>query len=434
MATSAPVTPTIGNFNSKDYDRFLECVHCGLCLPACPTYLETGREADSPRGRVYIMKNVADGRLGGDSKMVANHLDLCLGCMACETACPSGVHYGHLIEKARSVIEENYPRPMQDKFLRRMMSALLPYPSRLELALLPIRLLRALKLDALLESEFIRKLMPKKIRPMLSLVPELPPLGARNSLSEVIPAQGERKYRVAMLKGCVMSVMFSRQNEATARVLARNGCEVIVPSGQGCCGSLHMHMGYRQAGTDLVKNNLDVFEPDEFDAIISNAAGCGAMMKEYGEVFADDPAYAKRAHAFAAKTQDLSEFLASIELNTEFGEVRAKATYHDACHLVHAQKVSAQPRALLEKIPGLELVPLTESELCCGSAGPYNLVEPEMADRLQARKVNHIIETGADMVVMGNPGCMIQIDNGLKKQGVDMEVLHTVEVLDRAYQ
>ncbi|MBI2190848.1 MAG: 4Fe-4S dicluster domain-containing protein [Planctomycetes bacterium] len=420
-------------FTSEDYRGFLECVHCGLCLPSCPTYAENGNEADSPRGRIYLMKNVADGRLG-ISPTVARHLDLCLGCMACQTACPSGVHYGQLIEKARSVVEAQYSRPAVDRLLRRAMAAVLPYPTRLELALLPVRMLRAVGLGQVLESAWLRRLMPRKLQPTLSLVPVLPPLGSRHAPGEFVPAEGKRRYRVALLTGCVMSVLFSRTNQATARVLARNGCDVLVPRGQVCCGSLHLHMGFREEGLALARANLDAFSPDDVDAILINAAGCGAMMKEYDKLFAGDASCAARAESFTRKTKDMSEFLASIDLNTQFGEVKARAVYHDACHLAHAQKVRTQPRQLLQKIPGLELVPLAESDMCCGSAGPYNLVEPEMAQQLLQRKMDNLAKTGAQLVVTGNPGCILQIAQGVRERGLPMEVCHTVDVLDRAYQ
>lgn len=422
-------------FEEKDYDRLLECVHCGLCLPACPTYAEDGNEADSPRGRIYLMKKLADGKLEFTENVV-RHMDLCLGCTACETACPSGVNYGHLIEKTRAVLEENYPRPLEDKLLRRTMAALLPYPERLELALLPARALRAAGLDGLLESKLFKSFAPTKLKSMLSLLPnELPPMGARYQLGEIIPAEGERKYRVALLTGCVMSVMFAQTNEATARVLSKNGCEVVIPPGMGCCGALHTHMGYHGEGCDFARKNVNALNPADVDAIIINAAGCGAMVKQYGELLEDQAGIANAAAEFAAKTRDVSEFLDEIELNTEFGPYPARAVYHDACHLAHAQRVRLQPRKLLQQIPELELVPLNESDMCCGSAGPYNLVEPEMAERLQKRKVSNVAAADVDLVINGNPGCSLQILAGLKTAGLEhVEVLHTVEVLDRAYR
>ena len=422
-------------FEETDYDHLLECVHCGLCLPSCPTYAEEGKEADSPRGRIYLMKKVADGKLDF-TKNVASHMDLCLGCTACETACPSGVHYGNLIDKTRAVIEQNFTRPLEDKLLRRAMAGLLPHPERLEIALLPARALKATGLDGLLESNLFESLAPAKLKSMLSLLPkDLPPVGARHNLGEIIPAVGEQKYRVALLTGCVMSVMFAHTNEATARVLAKNGCEVVIPRGMGCCGALHTHMGYHDEGCDLARKNVNALNPDDVDAIIINAAGCGAMVKKYGELLDDQPGISGAAKQFAAKAKDVSEFLDEIELNTEFGPVPARAAYHDACHLAHAQKVRLQPRKLLQKIPELELVPLNESDMCCGSAGPYNLVEPDMAERLQKRKVSNVEAAGVDLVINGNPGCSLQIQAGLKTAGLEhVEVLHTVEVLDRAYR
>jgi len=422
-------------FNDRDYERFLECVHCGLCLSSCPTYTELGNEADSPRGRVHFMKAVADGRLAFSPK-ISRHIDLCLGCVGCESNCPSGIHYGLLVEKARALVEEQSPRPWQDRALRKFMAALLPHPGRLDLALLPVRMLRAIGLGGLLEGKLIRSLLPGKFRPMLSLIPKnLPPFGDRNKLGTVIPAQGERKHRVAMLTGCVMSVMFSRTNDATARILARNGCEVVIPKGQVCCGALQVHMGDPEGGQALARKNVLAFAAEDVDAIVINAAGCGATMKDYGELLVDDPDLGETAKAVAGKCRDISEFLTAIDLDTDFGEVRARAAYHDACHLAHAQKITSEPRTLLEQIPGLELVPLKESDTCCGSAGPYNLFEPEMASRLLKRKVRNIKETGADIVISGNPGCNLQIAAGLREEGLDhIEVLHTIDLLDRAYQ
>lgn len=422
-------------FDEKDYDRFLECIHCGFCLPTCPTYAELGNETDSPRGRIYFMKSLADGRLKYTPN-ITRHLDLCLGCTACETACPSGVHYGQLVEKARAVVEAECPRPLDERLLRKGMAAVFTRPVRLEAALLPVRALRKMGLGKVLDSTLIQKATPKVMKPMMSLLPgEVPPMKERRKLGEVIEAQGERKHRVAMLTGCVMSVMFSPTNAATARVLSKNGCEVVVPRDQVCCGALHAHLGYSEEAKELARKNIRAFAAQDVDAIVVNAAGCGAHMKQYGEMFADDPELREKAEVVAAKTRDISEFLASIDISTELGEVKARATYHDACHLAHAQKVVSQPRQLLSQIPGLELVPLNESDMCCGSAGPYNLVQPEMAARLQQRKIRNIRETGAEMVISGNPGCNIQIESGLKAEGLShVEVAHTVDVLDRAYR
>jgi glycolate oxidase iron-sulfur subunit len=392
-----------------------------------------GKETDSPRGRIYLMKNVAEGRLMLPGN-VARHLDLCLGCLACETACPSGVRYGQIMDKARCVVRERCSRPVTERLLRYFMANVMPYPARLEVALLPVRMLQAVGLGGLLERPWFQRLFPSPARPMLSLVPDLPPMSVRHTLGETIPAEGTRRYRVALLTGCVMSVMFSRTHETTLRVLTRNGCEVIVPAGQACCGALHMHLGQEKEARDLARRNLHAFPVDEVDAILSNAAGCGAMLKTYGDLFADDPVYAARAAAFAAKARDISEFLASIELNVELGEIRVRATYDDPCHLIHAQQIRDEPRRLLGRIPGLELVPLPESEMCCGSAGPYNLIQPAMADRLLRRKVAHILGTGARMVITGNPGCLLQIRAGLRRAGADLEVIHTIDLLDRAYR
>ncbi len=401
------------------YERFLDCVHCGLCLQACPTYLELGTEMDSPRGRIYLMRGLSDGAIGMAPE-VARHLDLCLGCRACETACPSGVHYGELIEGVRSFVEERHRRGFVDRWRRRAIEWVFPYPARLRALLLPVRLAQRLGLWPLVV----------KVVPLAAMIPAGTAAGA---LPEKSPAAGRERKRVGLLTGCVARVMFAETHQATVRVLTRNGCTVFAPRAQPCCGALSLHGGSREAALSFARGTIDAFG-DDLDAVIANAAGCGAMLRQYGELLASDPVYAERARRFSAKVRDVSEWLAELTIEPPPAVAPIRVTYHDACHLAHAQQVREPPRSLLRAIQGIELVDLPESEVCCGSAGSYNLTEPAMAARLRERKVRNIESTGADCVVTANPGCILHIQAGLSRRGRKISVLHPVEVLDRAYR
>jgi len=400
-------------------ERFLDCVHCGLCLQACPTYLELGTEMDSPRGRIYLMRALSDGAVEMAPE-VARHLDLCLGCRACETACPSGVHYGELIEGARSLVEERHRRGFLDHWRRRAIESVFPYPARLRLLLTPVRLAQRLRVWPL-----IAKLIPPAAM--------IPADDRAAPVAEMVPAQGPERKRVGLLTGCVAQVMFGETHQATVRVLTRNGCAVVAPRGQTCCGALSLHNGSREAALAFARRTIDAFGSD-LDAIIVNAAGCGAMLRQYGELLAADSSYAERARRFSAKVRDVSEWLVELSIEPPPAVTPMRITYHDACHLAHGQQVREQPRALLRSIQGLVLAEVPESEICCGSAGSYNLTEPAMAARLQERKVHHIESTDAACVVAANPGCILQIRAGLLRRGRDIPVLHPVEVLDRAYR
>ena len=433
---SASVPCTLGS--SIPYDRFLDCVHCGLCTSACPTYLETGNENDSPRGRIYLMRAVTDGRLAMTDK-VRRHLDLCLDCRSCETACPSGVQYGRLIEPFRVELLDDDAKRGQDAskgwFQRFILYGLFPYPNRLRWALLPARLMQLLRLDKVADALRLTKLLPGKLRRMQTLLPRLQP--RPKPLPDVLPAIGERRARVALFTGCVAEAMFGQTNRATARVLQHNGCEVVIPKDQACCGAIHYHSGAGDPALQLAETNNNAFNPDDVDAVVINVAGCGSMLKDYGhiadELAPDDPALQERLARFADKVKDVSEFLMELGPVPPKHEVRLKATYHDACHLVHAQQIRSQPRDLLALIPGLELIPLAESDICCGAAGSYNLTEPEMADQLGARKLRNILATEADAVIMGNAGCSLQIQSVIRDSGRDIVVLHPMDVLDRSY-
>lgn len=403
-------------------ERLADCVHCGLCLTACPTYLELGNEADSPRGRIHLMQMLASGEVAATADVVG-HLDRCLGCRACESACPSGVRYGSVLEAARVSLRRHAPGPWRARLQRRVVESLMPYPGRLRRALTPVRLLEERGLRPHLE----------RVSRWVRLLPEPPPSEAvRRRSGTTLPASGTRRARIAFFEGCVTQVMFPQLNEATLRVLVRNGCEVTVPAAQGCCGALQLHGGDRRAAQAQARRNLQAFATD-LDAIVVNTAGCGALLKEYGELLADDPTYAASAAAFAAKVRDVSEVLVELGPVAPLRPLPLRVAYHDACHLAHGQGIRAQPRAVLAAIPGVELVELDESEVCCGSAGSYNLTQPAMADRLGRRKAEHVRASGAEVLAAGNPGCVLQIHNALRHLGHAIPVLHPIEILDAAY-
>jgi glycolate oxidase iron-sulfur subunit len=409
------------------------CVHCGLCLAYCPTFSLLGTEMDSPRGRIFLIRSLAEGRIALTDNTV-RHLDLCLGCRACETVCPSGVPYGELIEAARAEVERQRPGGTLRRWFRRFNFAiLLARPRMLALAAAGLRFFQTSGLRRLARASGLLRLLPGPLAAWERLLPELPPARDRAPLPEVTPAQGVRRTRVGLLTGCIQQVAFGPQNRATARVLSRNGAEVVAPPGQACCGALHAHSGEHELAQDLARCTIEVFEAAGVDQVIVNTSGCGAHMKSYGTLLAGDPVFRDRASRFASSVRDIAEFLATEPLRGPLRAVSRVVTYHDPCHVVHGQKIRNQPRALLAQVPGLRLVELPEADWCCGSAGTYNLLQPEMARRLQQRKVAHIRETGADAVVTANPGCIIQIAQGLAAAGAPVEVLHIVEVLDQAY-
>jgi glycolate oxidase iron-sulfur subunit len=412
---SAATTPL--TLHGLSVEGVNQCVHCGLCLASCPTFSELGTEMDSPRGRIFLIKSLAEGRIGLSDPTV-EHLSLCLDCRACETVCPAGVPYGRLIEAAKAEIEHQRPGGLARRAFRWVnFGALLGHPRLLALAAGGLRLYQVSGLQALLRATRLVRLLRAERAP-------LPPL---------IAAEGARRGRVALLSGCVQSVVFGAHNRATARLLARNGWEVVVPADQGCCGALNAHGGDHARAVAMARATIDVFERAGADAIIVNTSGCGAHMKGFGALLAGDPVYAGRAARFAASVQDISEFLARAPLRGPLRAVEMTVTYHDPCHVVHGQKIRTQPRDLLRQVPGLRLVDLPESDWCCGSAGIYNLTQPEMATRLLERKVGHVLSTGAEAVVTANPGCILQIAAGLRARGANVPVLHIVEVLDRAY-
>jgi len=410
-----------------------QCVHCGLCLASCPTFAELGTEMDSPRGRIFLIKSLAEGRIGLSDSSV-EHLSLCLDCRACETACPSGVPYGRLIEAAKAEIERQRPGGLGRRAFRwANFGLLLGHPRLLALAAAGLRLYQASGLQWLARRSGLVRALPGTLPAWEALLPRLPAAADRAPLAPSTPPEGERRGRVAVLTGCVQAVVFGAHNRATARVLAKNGWEVVAPPEQGCCGALNAHGGDHARALAMARRTIDVFERTGVDAVVVNTSGCGAHMKAYGALLADDPVYADRARRFAASVRDLSEFLAATPLRGLLAAVPMTVTYHDPCHVVHGQKIRTAPRALLAQVPGLRVVDLPESDWCCGSAGIYNLTQPDMATRLLRRKVRHVTSTGAEAVVTANPGCILQIQQGLREAGSDIRVLHLVEILDRGY-
>jgi glycolate oxidase iron-sulfur subunit len=410
-----------------------QCVHCGFCLPTCPTYALWGNEMDSPRGRIYLMKMASDGETQMTPQWV-HHFDTCLGCVACMTACPSGVDYGKLIESTRAQIERNFsgslfkgPRSLFERLHRRLIFATFPHPSRLRLLRWPLLGYQRSGLQTLVRKSGVLNLLPKHLRAMETL---LPTLGPSEAVAEVTPAVGKQRLRAGLLLGCVQRELLSPVNAATVRVLAEEGCEVVAPQSQSCCGALLVHAGEEASALEYARKTIDVFERAKVEVVVSNAAGCGSNVKEYGHLLRDDAQYAERARQFSAKCKDVTEVLAALEPRAKLHEVRGRVAFHDSCHLQHAQAVRAQPRGLLRQIPGLQLVEIPEGPICCGSAGIYNLVQPDAAEALGERKARIVAELNPDAVATGNPGCLLQLQSWLAKLGRNIPVVHTVQLLD----
>ena len=427
----APDTGAFDAHHPPSADLLADCVHCGFCLPPCPTYALWSRETDSPRGRIHLLRVALEGKASITPEL-ARHFDTCLGCMACLTACPSGVQYDKLLEAARPQLERHVRRPLADRLFRRLIFALFPYPRRLRWLALELWAYQRLGLQRLVRATGLLELLPARLRAMEAVAPRVSIAGAWSSMPDVIPAAGPPRRRVALLLGCVQRVFFSDVNRATARVLAAEGCEVVMPQAQGCCGALMLHAGLEDDAAALARRFIDAFEPSlaAVDAIVINAAGCGSTLKEYGHLLRDDPAYAARAEALAARCRDVSEVLADLEPRAPRHPVPMRVAYHDACHLQHAQGVSAEPRRVLAAIPELDVREVPEGGLCCGSAGIYNLVEPEAADALGRRKAGNVLSTGADAIVSSNPGCLLQLGSALERQGRPLRTMHLVEIVD----
>ncbi|HEV2440060.1 MAG TPA: heterodisulfide reductase-related iron-sulfur binding cluster [bacterium] len=404
-----------------------KCIQCGFCLPACPTYRILGVETESPRGRIHLIEAAAQGRIPLDARL-EEHMYVCLGCRACETACPAGVHFGTIIEAGRAEVGPT-GSPLARRATLAALRHLMPYPERLRAAAALLRLYQRSGLGRLLRR---LHLMPARLGEMEALLPAVPD-ASFTPAQDVFPAIGPRRARVGLLSGCAMSVLFPGSNEATLRVLQRNGCEIVVPREQTCCGALNVHNGERRAAKRMARRNIEAFLSAGVDAVIINAAGCGVAGKEYPVLFRDEPAYVARAEAFSSLCRDATEFLAELGLTGTLGEIRARATYQDPCHLAHGQRIRRQPRDLLRRIPGLELVEMEGADRCCGSAGIYNIVEPGYSRQILEEKMRAVVRTGADLLVAPNPGCLLQLAAGIRARGLPMETCHVVDLLDRAY-
>jgi glycolate oxidase iron-sulfur subunit len=406
-----------------------DCVHCGFCLPTCPTYLLWGEEMDSPRGRIYLMNRATEGEIGMDASFV-RHMDQCLGCMACVTACPSGVQYDKLIEATRSQVERRFSRRPVDAAFRSMLFALFPYPARLRATVPFLWIYQRSGLRHLTQSSAVARLIPERLRAMERMLPAVRLGSTVGRIPAFTRAEGTRTRRVGLLTGCVQRVFFDPVNAATIRVLAAEGCDVVVPPDQGCCGALHVHGGREEGGLRRARKLIDTFEAWGVERVVVNAAGCGSTLKEYGHLLRDDPAYAERARRFAESVRDVSELLEEMEPVAPRHPLRLRVAYHDACHLGHAQGVRRQPRSMLRRIPELEIVDIPEADICCGSAGIYNLVEPEPAQELGQRKAERIVSVQPDVVATANPGCLLQIGAALRQANHALPALHPIELVD----
>jgi glycolate oxidase iron-sulfur subunit len=410
------------------------CVHCGFCLSTCPSYRVIGKEMDSPRGRIYLMNAINQGE-ASLNETTTQHFDSCLGCLACVSTCPSGVQYDQLIAATRPQVERNQPRSLKDRLIRTLIFNVFPYPLRLRLFLPLLWFYQKLGLQKLIRATGLLKKFFPRLAAMESILPEITLKSLRDNFPDVIPAQGKKRYRVGVILGCVQRLFFSSVNEATVRVLTANGCEVVIPKTQGCCAALPAHQGQEAQAQALARQMIDSFAETEVDAIIINAAGCGHTLKEYGHILENDPDYHEKAKQFAAKVRDAQEFLIEVGLSAELSPISAdKLTivYQDACHLLHGQKISLQPRQLLQKIPGVQLREPIDAALCCGSAGVYNMLQPDVADELGQQKVDNLLNTGAQLIASPNPGCSLQIKKHLHLKGKEIPLMHPIELLDYA--
>ncbi|MEO0756786.1 MAG: heterodisulfide reductase-related iron-sulfur binding cluster [Cyanobacteria bacterium J06648_16] len=410
------------------------CVHCGFCLTTCPSYRVIGKETDSPRGRIYLMDAINKGEAPLSPTSVS-HFDSCLGCLACTTACPSGVPYDQLISATRAQVQRNHARPWPEKALRRLIFSLFPYPDRIRLLLAPLAIYQRLGFSKLLRATGLLPRLSPNLAAMETLLPQVTPSCFQDNLPERLPAQGTQRYRVGMILGCVQRIFFSGVNEATARVLTANGCEVVIPKTQGCCSALPQHQGEEAQAEQLARQMIDSFADADVDYIIINAAGCGHTLKEYGHILRHDKAYRERAAAFSNKVRDVQEFLAEVGLTAPLQPLQdapLTLVYQDACHLLHGQKISAPPRQLLRQIPGVTLKEPIDAALCCGSAGVYNMLQPQVAAELGQMKATNLVNTGADLIVSPNPGCALQIQQHLQLQHQQISVLHPMQLLDRS--
>jgi glycolate oxidase iron-sulfur subunit len=413
-------------------DLISDCVHCGFCLPACPTYVSWGNEMDSPRGRIDLMKGVKDGDIALDASVVA-HFDACLGCMACVTACPSGVQYDVLIESTRATVEAVAKRTPLDRGFRALMFALMPYPERLRVLALPLVAYAKSGLQGLVRRSGVLRGLPPRLAQLDALLPPLSFADLRRNVAAFTAAEGgPARAKVGLVAGCVQRAFFPNVNAATVRVLSAEGCDVSVPAGQGCCGALSLHSGRLDEAKRFARALIGRFEGVAAETIVINAAGCGSTLKEYGELLAGEPAFAERARAFSAKVRDVNEFLVTLEPQAPRARIEQRVAYHDACHLAHAQRVREAPRQLLRSIPGLELLEIPQGDMCCGSAGTYNLFEPASAHEIGERKVDNVASVAPDVLASANPGCTIQIQSIMRERGASLPAAHPIELLDAA--
>ncbi len=425
----------ITNFDFKNppqQELIDTCVHCGFCLATCPSYRVIGKEMDSPRGRIYLMDAINKGEATID-ETTSQHFDSCLGCLACVSTCPSGVAYDKLIAATRPQVERNQPRTLADRLIRTLIFNLFPYPNRLRTFLPSLWLYQQSGLQKLIRQTGIIKKISPRLAAMESILPKITTSSLYDNLPEIIPAQGEKRYRVGVILGCVQRLFFDSVNEATVRVLTANGCEVVIPKSQGCCAALPAHQGQEEQAQSLARQMIDSFANTDVDAIIINAAGCGHTLKEYGHILGDDPQYKEQAQQFANKVKDVQEFLSEVGLTAKLSPLtdrELKVVYQDACHLLHGQKISLQPRQVLRQIPGIKLSEPIDAALCCGSAGVYNMLQPEVADELGQQKVTNLLNTGADLIASANPGCSLQITKHLNLQNKKIEIFHPMELLD----
>jgi len=422
-AVTGVVKPEAGN---------LDCIHCGLCLAVCPTYLQLGNEADSPRGRIYLMDALKEGRVVPSSENFHKHMLLCLECRACETACPSGVRYSVMMNDARAAILDRRRFSAIERVVRRVVfDRVMSSRPLLRFGFAVLRLYQISGLQRMVRASGILRLFPSTLGTMESLLPVIP---RRSAYSLPARITGNGRLTVAFFEGCIMPELFGPTHEATIRVLERNGVAICLPPRQTCCGALHIHEGELAKALDMARRNIDAFESDGADFIVTNAAGCGAMLKEYGQLLKNDPRYAGRASAFSHRVKDISEFLDMLEISGKMGRLELKVTYDDPCHLLHAQGIRSAPRNLLRRIPGVEFIEMPDSDRCCGSAGIYNIMQPGLAGRILADKISNIERTGARVVATGNPGCLLQIEAGLRARNLPVRVMHPVDLLDEAYR
>lgn len=424
--------PTFDSKNPPNSQLIDACVHCGFCLATCPSYRVLNKETDSPRGRIYLMDGINKGDIPL-SPAIAQHFDSCLGCLACVTTCPSGVQYDQLIESTRAQVERNHPRSLPEKLLRKLIFSTFPYPNRLRVLLAPLLVYQKLGLQKLWRLTGWQKFLPTQIAAMESLLPDLTPSSFQDTFPEVISAKGTRRYRVGMLLGCVQRVFLPEVNNATVRVLTANGCEVVVPKLQGCCGALSHHQGQESQTLELAKQTIDTFANLDLDAVLVNASGCGHTLKEYGHILKDDAKYAEKAKEFSSKVKDVQEFLDHVGLTAKLSPLQEQPlaiAYQDACHMLHGQKISLEPRRLLRQIPNVQLKESVDAALCCGSAGIYNILHPEVGYELGEQKVTNLTDTGAQLIASANVGCITQIRKHLKLQNKNVQLMHPMELLD----